>query len=238
MSEIEPENFTDDDSTLLDVDLFLKYNATDRAVARLRSALERNSRSLRLRERLRTIISTKDPSEAARQCLALASLYIEHEDFQTAHDRLLEAKQLNPHINIAPGLNAIKRARRPDLAQQAGIALHESAIARNATLAGDLSAIGLFDVIQVVENARLTGTLQINSSKQDGRLLFNDGQIVGTEAELLSGIDAFRSLIEVNDGTFEFNRSATPLPVTINSSNNTKLILDSLRELDEMNRDE
>jgi hypothetical protein len=236
MSEIEPENFTDDDSTLLDVDLFLKYNAMDRAVARLRSALERNSRSLRLRERLRTIITTRDPKEAARQCLALASLYIEHEDFQTAHDRLLEAKQLNPHINIAPGLNAIKRARRPDLAQQAGIALQESAISRNSTLAGDLSAIGLFDVIQVVENARLTGTLQINSSKQDGRLMFNDGQIVGTEADLLSGIDAFRSFIEVNDGTFEFNRSASSFPVTINSSNNTKLILDSLRELDEMNR--
>jgi Domain of unknown function (DUF4388) len=238
MSEIEPENFTDDDSTLLDVDLFLKYNATDRAVARLRSALERNSRSLRLRERLRTIVATRDPKEAARQCLALASLYIEHEDFQTAHDRLLEAKQLNPHINIAPGLNAIKRARRPDLAQQAGLALQENAIARNATLAGDLSAIGLFDVIQVVENSRLTGMLQINSSKQDGRLMFNDGQIVGTESDLLGGIDAFRSLIEVNDGTFEFNRSASPFPVTINSSNNTKLILDSLRELDETKRDE
>jgi hypothetical protein len=238
MSEIEPESFTDDDSTLLDVDLFLKYNATDRAVARLRNALERNARSLRLRERLRNIIATKDPKEAARQCLALASLYIEHEDFQTAHDRLLEAKQLNPHINIAPGLNAIKRARRPDLAQQAGIALHESAIARNATLAGDLSAIGLFDVIQVVENARLTGTLQISSSRQDGRLMFNDGQIVGTEAGLHSGIDAFRSFMEVNDGTFEFNRSASPFAVTINSSNNTKLILDSLRELDETNRAE
>jgi hypothetical protein len=238
MSEIEPENFTDDDSTLLDVDLFLKYNATERAVVRLRTALERNSRSLRLRERLRTIVATRDPKEAARQCLALASLYIEHEDFQTAHDRLLEAKQLNPHINIAPGLNAIKRARRPDLAQQAGFALPENAIARNATLAGDLSAIGLFDVIQVVENARLTGMLQINSSKQEGRLMFNDGQIVGTEAGLLSGIDAFRSFMEVNDGTFEFNRSASPFAVTINSSNNTKLILDSLRELDETNRDE
>jgi Domain of unknown function (DUF4388) len=238
MSELEPENFTDDDSTLLDVDLFLKYNATERAVARLRSALERNSRSLRLRERLRTIIATSDPNEAARQCLALASLYIEHEDFQTAHDRLLEAKQLNPHINIAPGLNAIKRARRPDLAQQAGPPFHDAVIARNATLAGDLSAIGLFDVIQVVENARLTGMLQINSSKQEGRLMFNDGQIVGTEAGLLSGIDAFRSLIEVNDGTFEFNRSAATFPVTINSSSNTKLILDSLRELDESSRDE
>jgi hypothetical protein len=193
---------------------------------------------VRLRERLRTIIATKDPNEAARQCLALASLYIEHEDFQTAHDRLLEAKQLNPHINIAPGLNAIKRARRPDLAPQAGIALQGSAIARNATLAGDLSAIGLFDVIQVVENARLTGMLQINSSKQDGRLMFNDGQIVGIEADLISGIDAFRGLIEVNDGTFEFNRSASPFQVTINSSSNTKLILDSLRELDETNREQ
>jgi hypothetical protein len=51
-----------------------------------------NPRSIKLRERLREIHAVhKQIEEAARQCLALASLYIEREDFDTAHDRLLEA---------------------------------------------------------------------------------------------------------------------------------------------------
>src|SRR5258705_6569983 len=57
----------------------------------------------------------KHPKEAARQCLALASLYIERDDFDAAHDRLLEAKQLDNRISIGTGLEAIRRARHPEL---------------------------------------------------------------------------------------------------------------------------
>src|SRR5829696_2338002 len=103
----------DVETALLDAELFLKYHAPERAVRRLRIALERNPRSIPLRERLREVTQSKQPEEAARQCLALASLYIEREELQTAHDRLLEAKNLDPRISIAPGLEAIRRARRP-----------------------------------------------------------------------------------------------------------------------------
>jgi hypothetical protein len=33
-----------------------------------------------------------------------------------AYDRLQEAKLLDPRISVAPGLEAIRRARRPDFA--------------------------------------------------------------------------------------------------------------------------
>src|SRR5919199_3323178 len=105
------------ETALLDAELFIKYQAPERAVKRLRDALQQNPRSIQLRERLREIASRKHPEEAARQCLALASLYIEREEFQTAHDRLLEAKNLDPRISIAPGLDAIRRARRPQSQQ-------------------------------------------------------------------------------------------------------------------------
>ena len=106
------------DAALLDADLFVKYKAPERAIKRLKTALERNPRSIPLREALREIAAShKHSDEAARQDLALASLYIERDDFDNAYDRLLEAKQLDPRINIAKGLDAIRKARRPDLQQ-------------------------------------------------------------------------------------------------------------------------
>jgi len=86
------------ETALLDAELFLKYKAPERAIVTLRGALERRPRSLQLRERLREITAVKHPEEAARQCLALASLYIEREDFERAQDRLLEAKHLDARL--------------------------------------------------------------------------------------------------------------------------------------------
>lgn len=228
----------DVESALLDADLFVKYKAPGRAVKRLQTALEMNPRSVEVRERLRTICAThKLPEEAARQCLALASLYIGREDFEAAHERLLEAKQLDPRINIAPGLDAIRRARRPDLPQPEAAELASNA-RPTATLLGDLSIISLFDAVQVLENARLTGALIISNPEEQGRVLFNDGRIVGAEAEKLSGADAFRRIVELTSGTFEFKRADLPFEVTINASSNTNLILDSLRQFDEENRED
>ena len=64
-------------------------------------------------------VRQKNLNEAARQCLALVSLYIAREDFDVAYDRLQEAKLLDPRISVAPGLEAIRRARRPDFATHA-----------------------------------------------------------------------------------------------------------------------
>ncbi len=225
------------ESALLDAELFVKYKAPARAVKRLQTALERRPRSVELRERIREICSAhKQPEEAARQCLALASLYIEREDFEAAHERLLEAKQLDARISIASGLEAIRRARRPDLPRPD---LDLSAVAeerRACILSGDLSAISIFDAVQVLENGRLTGALAINNSTQQGRVLFNEGRIVGAEAGDLTGEEAFRRIVEATTGTFEFERAAEPFPITINASSNTNLILDSLRQFDEENR--
>src|ERR1043165_5045726 len=115
VTDSQTEHVSEVEAALLDAELFMKYQAAERAIKRLKTALEVNARSLKLRERLREVCATqKHTEEAARQCLALASLYIEREDFDTAHDRLLEAKQLDQRINIGSGLEAIRRARRPE----------------------------------------------------------------------------------------------------------------------------
>jgi hypothetical protein len=229
-----PKEYQGDvETALLDAELFVKYRAIERAMGTLQTALERRPRSIPLRERLREIATShKLHEEAARQCLALASLYIEREDFETAHERLLEAKHLDPRINIATGLEAIRRARRPDLPSGETVATKRDV----PTLSGDLSAITIFDAVQVLENARLTGALVITNDARAGRILFNEGRIIGAESGEARGVEAFRQIVEVTSGSFEFERAAKEFPVTIQVASNTNLILDSLRQMDEENK--
>jgi hypothetical protein len=230
-TDSQSEHVSEVESALLDAELFVKYKAPERAIKRLRTAIERNSRSLALRERLREICEAKHPEEAARQCLALASLYIEREDFDTAHDRLLEAKQLDERINIGSGLEAIRRARRPDLKPQSGAeATFER---RHFTLAGDLSAISVFDAIQVIENAKLSGLLTITGKTSEGQVMFNEGRIVDAECGGDVADVGFQRVVEITTGTFEFQKSAQQFPVKIQALSNTNLLLDTLRMLDE-----
>ena len=232
LSDSQPDHVSEIDAALLDAELFLKYKSIDRAVKRLRTALEHNSRSIALRERLREICAShKQTEEAARQCLALASLYIEREDFDAAHDRLIEAKRLDERINIASGLEAIRRARRPDL--KPAPAPEATFTKKHFTLAGDLSAISAFDAIQVIENAKLTGTLVLTGNTQEGSVLFNDGRIVDAECAEDVGEAGFQRVVEITSGTFEFQKSAQSFPEKIQALSNTNLILDTLRLLDE-----
>src|ERR1043165_157485 len=128
------------ETALLDADLFLKYGAPDRAMKRLKTALERMPRSISLREKLREVAAShKHPEEAARHCLALASLYIERDNFDAAHDRLLEAKQLDNRISIASGLEAIRRARHPEANPAARAAVPAKRTNPSVSFAGDLS---------------------------------------------------------------------------------------------------
>jgi hypothetical protein len=232
ITDSQTEHVSEIEAALLDAELFMKYQAPDRAIKRLRTALEMNSRSVKLRERLREICATnKQKEEAARQCLALASLYIEREDFDTAHERLLEAKQFDGRINIAGGLEAIRRARRPDLKPTpAPEAQFER---KHFTLAGDLSAVSVFDAMQVIENARLNGVLTLSSENREGEVKFNDGRIVDAACGGNVGEQAFQQVVEITSGTFEFQKTAEQFSTRIQALSNTNLILDTLRMLDE-----
>src|ERR1041384_4117963 len=187
------------ETALLDADLFLKYGAPERALKRLKTALERSPRSITLREKMREVAAShKHPEEAARHCLALASLYIERDNFDAAHDRLLEAKQLDSRISIASGLEAIRRARPPELKTDAA-APRSTPFTRkeSVTFAGDLAVISVFDAIQAIENSRQTGVLSLTNNTRAGTVFFNDGQIVGAESGSFMAHDAFRQIVEI-----------------------------------------
>lgn len=238
------------ESAILDAELFVKYKAQDRALDILQEMIERNPRSIQLREKMREITQTLgQATEAARQCLALASLYIAREDFQIAYDRLQEAKSLDPRISIAAGLEALRRARHPEffLTQTAQSSAQQSVPLSNATpkvpveirrdvaFAGNVSVISIFDTIQVIENSKLTGLLNLKSDARSGGVLFNLGQIIDAETEGFTGKHAFRKIVEITGGTFEFTISDKEFPIVIQTPSNTNLILDTLREIDEEN---
>lgn len=232
VTDSQAEHVSEVEAALLDAELFMKYQAADRAIKCLRAALQLNTRSIKLRERLREICaSQKQAEEAARQCLALASLYIEREDFDTAHERLLEAKQLDERINIARGLEAIRRARRPDLKPVPAPEPHFER--KHFTLAGDLSSVSVFDAIQVLENSRLNGILTMSGEKHRGQVMFSDGRIVDASCDGKSGDKGFARVVEITSGTFEFQKTSDQYPVRIQALSNTNLILDTLRMLDE-----
>jgi tetratricopeptide (TPR) repeat protein len=222
------------ETALLDAELFIKYGSPDRAMKRLKTALERSPRSIALRERMREIAAShKHAEEAARHCLALASLYIERDDFDAAHDRLLEAKQLDNRISIATGLEAIRRARHPEVkTKPVGKPIAKRA-RPTVSFAGDLSLISVFDAVQAIENSRLTGVLALTNETQSGRVFFNEGQIVGAESGQQTAHEAFRQIVEITAGFFDFQKSSESFPVTIEAASNTNLILDSLRQVDE-----
>jgi tetratricopeptide (TPR) repeat protein len=230
----------DVETALLDVELFLKYRSHTRAIARLQEAIKGSPHAIKLRERLREVaLANNQPEEAARQCLALTNLYIARDNFDAAQERLLEAKQTDPRINIVPGLEAIRRARRPDLPHAAPSAPNPPRAARAVTFAGDLSVVSIFDAVQVIENARLTGTLTLTSAGEatgGGHIRFNEGRIAAAESGDERDTDALRRLVEMTGGEFDFERSNASYPTTIQATSNTSLLLNALRELDEENK--
>ncbi|MGI8468239.1 MAG: DUF4388 domain-containing protein [Pyrinomonadaceae bacterium] len=219
------------ESVLLDADLFAKYKSPERAFSLLQEALERSPRSIPLREKMREIsITHKNLTHASQQCLALVSLYISREDFDLAYDRLQEAKLLDPRISVAPGLEAIRRARRPEFEKTRD--KKPVNVRTDVALAGNLSCFSIFDAIQAIENSRLTGMLVLKSDLHVGSVCFNDGKIAEAEADGRRGDTAFRIIIEINSGTFEFSTSSEEFPVAMLVSSNTNYLLDILTQLD------
>src|SRR5207244_13204983 len=165
------------ESVLLDADLFIKYSSPEKAFTLLRESLERSPRSIPLREKMRDIcVKQRNLDEAAKQCLALVSLYIGREDFDYAYDRLQEAKLLDPRISVAPGLEAIRRARRPDFATNRDRSPQN--VRTDVTFAGNLAYVSIFYDVQVIECARITGLLMIKFELILANWSFKESKII------------------------------------------------------------
>jgi hypothetical protein len=220
MTRNTPSEF-DPESAIIDADLLVKYRMVNRAIETLERAIDSMPRHVGLREKLREIlIDAGRRDHAAQQCLALASLHISAGDLERANERLLEAKRLDPRVSVTGQFREVRRS--------------ETAPSRaHKILAGSLSEVNLFDIIQIVENSRLSGALVISSSAANGEIHFDQGLIIGARCGSESGIRALSGISGAVDGSFEFEKSAKDYERTIQATSNTALILDMLRAKDE-----
>lgn len=100
-------------------------------------------------------------------------------------------------------------------------------------LLGNFAVVSLFDVIQIIENNRLTGALVITSPAADGETYFNAGRIVGAKSGAVEGQKALMKFLDVAEGVFEFHKSESEYECTIRAASNMGLMLDLLRGKDE-----
>ena len=215
----------DPESAIIDAELLVKYRMINRAIETLERAIDNAPRHIGLRQRLQEILlDAGRRDQAAQQCLALASLHISNGDLQKANEMLLEAKRLDPRVSVTGQLRDARRSDAPAPAPSA------PAI---KILSGQLTEVNLFDIMQILENSRLTGALRINATAAQGEIYFNEGQVAGAGSAGDTGMKALAHLVGAVDGTFEFEKSLAEYERTIHATSNTALILDLLRAKDE-----
>ncbi|MGA9772541.1 MAG: DUF4388 domain-containing protein [Blastocatellia bacterium] len=100
-------------------------------------------------------------------------------------------------------------------------------------LLGNFAIVSLFDIIQIIENNKLTGSLAVRSPAAGGEIHFNEGVIVGAKSGPNIGQEALVGFLDVTEGTFVFNGSEIEYERTIRASSNMGLMLDLLRVKDE-----
>lgn len=217
----------DVEGAIIDADLLVKYRLVNRAIETLQDAIKSAPRHIPLREKLREIyIDSNRMSDAAQLCMDLSTLYIAVDKLELANERLLEAKRLDPRVSITARLNQLETGKSsPSIPASRG--------GSPKSITGDLADINIFDIVQILENSRMTGALSLSSGSRTGNIYFNDGQVVDAVFGQKVGLDAFGELIDYTDGQFGFEKALTRFQQRIQSTSNTSLILDVLRGKDE-----
>lgn len=220
MAKTNPNEF-DPESAIIDAELLVKYRMINRAVETLERAIDSAPRHVGLREKLREIlIDSGRRDQAAQHCLALASLHISAGDLDSANERLLEAKRLDPRVSVTGQLRDTGTVEpTPSRTQK--------------ILSGSLDDVSLFDIIQIIENSRLTGVLTTTSSAVSGEIHFDEGLVVGAKSGIDFGRKALSQFAGAADGSFDFEKTTESYDRTIQTTSNTALILDMLRIQDE-----
>jgi len=216
-------NEADPDSAIIDADLLVKYRMVNRAIETLERSIDGAPRHIGLREKLREIlIEAGRRDQAAQHCMALASLHISAGDVESANERLLEAKRLDPRVSVTGQLRDVHLTEAPQNRPQ-----------KVKILSGSLADVNLFDIVQIIENSRLTGVLQVTSSDVAGEIHFDEGLVVGAKSGMDFGRKALALFAGAGDGSFEFEKTSEAYDRTIQTTSNTALILDMLRIKDE-----
>ncbi|MEW6126101.1 MAG: DUF4388 domain-containing protein [Acidobacteriota bacterium] len=102
-------------------------------------------------------------------------------------------------------------------------------------LTGNFAIINLFDVIQMIENSKVSGELVIPLNDEQGIIYFNEGRLVNAKFGLLTGSQALSIFLDLHEGSFAFRKTDKAYTQIFHTGNNTGLLLDILASKDEEN---
>lgn len=222
---------------LADVEMLAKYRMIDRAFSLLDEGLAARAqdpdiRRIFLERGVELCDRYARPDRRHRYASELTVIFREAGDFDRAES--LQTVRLKP-LPIQISSTTI-----PGYVDETPAA--PSSLEEDILVHGKLAGIGFFDVVQHVENLRLTAALDVfNGSEFIGRVSVLEGLIVDAQShDGMTGTDGLRSLVrwvespESKGGTIVV-RGLNSWNVTIVVNSNMSLLLDLLRELDESN---
>ncbi|HVF90885.1 MAG TPA: DUF4388 domain-containing protein [Blastocatellia bacterium] len=150
-------------------------------------------------------------------------------EYRAILESLIEGKPMPARPVAAPPPGEAQR----NVLEPPNIYIPSAHVPAQNVLLGNFALVSMFDVIQMVENSRLTGALAITSPTVTGEIHFNEGRIVGAKAGPSSGGEAITKMLGASEGAFEFNKSDYEYQLTMRTTSNMALLLDLLRVKDE-----
>lgn len=103
------------------------------------------------------------------------------------------------------------------------------------SLEGLLSEVDLVDVIQLIEMSRKTGTLLlVEGGDETGRIVFRDGQPVQAAAGKWQGVDAFFTLLTLEEGAFRLEPMVPDTADNLEVRGGMEMLMEGVKCLDDM----
>jgi len=102
----------------------------------------------------------------------------------------------------------------------------------HGAIIGDLTIFPIVDLVQILRLERKTGEVTLSFKRNKSFIRINQGEVVDVEYGQLSGIQAFRSILEHHEGWFSFQMSPDLFPVKLSISTQ-ELLVESTKQLDE-----
>ena len=107
-------------------------------------------------------------------------------------------------------------------------------------ISGNLSMIGVVDLVQTLHASRRTGTLTVRDGRGlEARVGLTKGQVSSALVGSVPGAEGFYGLLEWSDGTFSFEGGEPSLgadAATAVEGDTMALLMEGLRRLDERGR--
>jgi hypothetical protein len=170
-----------------------------------------------------------------RHCMPMSGMGIEFTDLRPDQEELIDCLVEGRPLS---SLKSAPSSNMQNLSQANAISAMDEPGDFTSTegqkiLMGNFAIISLFDVIQMIENSRVTGALTINTLNIKGEIYFNEGQIAHARTGAEIGIVALKHFLEVTQGSFEFKKTDREYSRVIQATSNTGLLLDLLATKDE-----